>query len=93
MDAKIIVVVCDEDKGNKEKITIPQSVANLEDLKTHIEQEFELNKGSIIRLKMYDKDFEAYVNLRSLEEIQNKSKINAVTKVSISLYLCLLLYF
>ncbi len=48
MDAKIILVVCDEDENNSEKITIPQSVANLEDLKTHIEQEFEFNKGSII---------------------------------------------
>ena len=93
MDAKIILVVCDEDENNSEKITIPHSVTNLEDLKTHIEQEFEFNKGSIIRLQIYDKDFEAYVNLNSLEEIQDKSKINAVKEVSILLSLCLLLYF
>ncbi len=83
---KKVAVVVEENKRNCKRIVIPENVVTLQDLQTLIEQTFtdQLVTGSIHYLQMYDKEFDCYINLESLEEIEYRSsKINAVLKVSL----------
>ncbi len=85
MVEKEVAVVVDEYKGNCKVVTIVfDSVDTLQDLQILIEQEFGLKKDSIFHLQIFSEKFQSYVNLNSLDAIQDGSKINAVLeKVSL----------
>ncbi len=80
-----VLVLIDKSEDNIERVEVnTERIESIDALKNLIEERFELEKGYISRLQIWDKTFSSYTNLKKVEEIQDKCKINAVPMVSVN---------